>query len=405
MTGAAGLRCAGDNSPSQFTASIAAHADWSVDPRKRWVAVARRCGGQWRLAPPCPVGDVATFLRRLREEAAGGPVALGVDLPLGVPRAYAAQRPEPDFLHFLRHLRTVPDFFRVCADLAELRPERPFYPFRGVAGMTRAAHAAALRLGSADGLCRACDRATAERPAGAPLFWTLGANQSGKAAIAAWRDMLLPALAASQPIKLWPFAGPFCSLLAPRVVALAETYPAEALRHLGIRLNGSKRRQSDRAAVAAGLRDAMLRLDVTADPYLQIAVTDGFGRDAAGEDRFDCVLGVLCVLNVLAARRPDTAPDDPWIRHWEGWVLGQTALPTFPLPPPADALAREGTIYPAAIPAPPAWPLPASPPQITNKADGLAAKAYASKPAALPPKRTLSRPGRLLRHQDRPRLP
>ena len=50
-------------------------------------------------------------------------------------------------------------------------------------------------------------------------------------------------------------------------------------------------------------------------------------RDAAGEDRFDCVLGVLCVLNVLAGNRPDTAPADPWIRRWEGWVLGQTALP------------------------------------------------------------------------------
>jgi hypothetical protein len=56
-------------------------------------------------------------------------------------------------------------------------------------------------------------------------------------------------------------------------------------------------------------------------------MSDGFGSDAAGEDRFDCVLGVLCVLNVLAGNRPDTAPRDWWIRHWEGWVLGQTALP------------------------------------------------------------------------------
>ena len=54
---------------------------------------------------------------------------------------------------------------------------------------------------------------------------------------------------------------------------------------------------------------------------------EGFGADAAGEDRFDCVLGVLCVLNVLAGNRPDTAPADPWISRWEGWVLGQTALP------------------------------------------------------------------------------
>ena len=63
------------------------------------------------------------------------------------------------------------------------------------------------------------------------------------------------------------------------------------------------------------------------DAALAATARDGFGADAAGEDRFDCVLGLLCVLNVLAGNRPDIAPDDPWIRRWEGWVLGQTALP------------------------------------------------------------------------------
>ena len=307
-----------------------AHADWSIDPRKRWVAVARRGAHSQVLCAPCPVGEVASFLARLRAEADGGPVALGVDLPLGVPRAYAMRRGEADFQHFLQATRNWPDFFRVCAVLDEVAPERPFYPARGIAGMTRAAHAAALGIGAASGLSRACDRATAERPAGAPLFWTLGANQSGKAAIAAWRDMLLPALAAGEDVRLWPFAGPFRSLLAPGAVALAETYPAEALRHLGIRLKGSKRRQADRAAVAGSLRDAMRRLEVVPEAALGAAVADGFGADAAGEDRFDCVLGVLCVLNVLAGNRPDTAPDDPWIHRWEGWVLGQTALPAGP---------------------------------------------------------------------------
>ena len=308
-------------------ASLAAHADWSIDPRKRWVAVARRCAEGWCVGTPRPVGDVSTFLARLRQEAAGGPVALGVDLPLGVPRAYAAQRPEADFLHFLDATRNWPDFFQVCATLDELTPQRPFYPARGVAGMTRASHAAALGLGLAAGLSRACDRATAERPAGAPLFWTLGANQSGKAAIAAWRDMLLPALAAGEDLRIWPFAGPFLSLLSPGSIALAETYPAEALRHLGIRFKGSKRRQSDRAAVAAPLLAAMHRLNARPDPALRLAIADGFAADSAGEDRFDCVLGVLCVLNVLAGHRPDMPPDDPWLRRWEGWVLGQTALP------------------------------------------------------------------------------
>jgi hypothetical protein len=317
----------------QHRATIVAHADWSVDPRKRWVAVARRDAGVWRLAAPAPVGEVATFLDRLRVAAAGGAVALGVDLPIGLPRAYAERLPERDFLHFLTTTASRPEFFQVCATLSEVAPDRPFYPARGVRGMTRAAHAAALGLDGVGALSRTCDRATAERPAGAPLFWTLGANQVGKAAIAAWRAMLLPALAGGDNIRIWPFAGAYRALLAPGEVALAETYPAEALRHLGLRLKGSKRRQADRMAVANQLAGAMAALSVLPDPGLQQAAGDGFGSDPAGEDRFDCVLGVLCVINVLAGNRPDTAPADPWIQRWEGWVLGQTA-------PPGEEMAR-----------------------------------------------------------------
>jgi hypothetical protein len=139
--------------------------------------------------------------------------------------------------------------------------------------------------------------------------------------------MVLPALAAGDRVRLWPFAGAYRELLTPGMVVIAETYPAEALRHLGLRLRGSKRRQSDRAAVAEQLTTAMAALHALPEPALQRETIDGFGADAAGEDRFDCVLGVLCVLNVLAGNRPDVAPRDPWIRHWEGWVLGQTALP------------------------------------------------------------------------------
>ncbi len=309
---------------------LAAHADWSVDPRKRWVTVAHRIGSTWRLEAPRPVGLVETFLTRLQDEAAGAPVALGVDMPLGLPRAYAAGRPEAHFPAFLARLPQNPDFFRVCADLADLTPDRPFYPLRGVAGMTRAAHAAAIGLPTAAALYRACDLATAERPAGAPLFWTLGANQSGKAAAAAWRDMLLPALAAGDDLRLWPFAGAFRSLLAPGAIALAEAYPAEALRHLGLRVQGSKRRQADRVALAEPLRAAIDRLGAEPSEAMTAAVASGFGSDAAGEDRFDCAIGALCVINVLAGNRPDTAPEDPWIRRWEGWVLGQTALPLYP---------------------------------------------------------------------------
>ncbi len=154
--------------------------------------------------------------------------------------------------------------------------------------------------------------------------------------------MLIPALAGGEDVRIWPFAGAFRALLAPGAVALAETYPAEALRHLGIRLNGSKRRQADRAAVAAQLAAAMAALAVLPDPALRCDCNRRLRADAAGEDRFDCVLGVLCVLNVLAGNRPDTAPDDAWVRRWEGWVLGQTAMPTAWLAASAVAMVGAG---------------------------------------------------------------
>jgi hypothetical protein len=281
----------------------------------------------WCVGAPEPVGDTATLLARLRARAAGGPVAFGIDCPIGLPRAYAAlHAAEADFPAFLRAWPSRPGFGDVASTLDEVSAARPFYPARGVAGMTRLSHALALGLAGAGDLCRACDRATPERPAGAPVFWTLGANQSGKAAIAAWAELIVPGLLGPAPPRLWPFEGDFCALLAGGGVVLAETYPAEALRHLGVVLLGSKRRQVDRVACVPALRAALARLGAVADAGAEAAMAAGFGADAAGEDRFDSLLGALCVLGVVTGARPDFVPEDPWIRRWEGWVLGQRYL-------------------------------------------------------------------------------
>jgi hypothetical protein len=304
---------------------LAAHADWSISPAKRWMALARREAQGWVAEAPRPVGDPAALLPALLAE--GVPVALGLDLPLGVPRGFAAGRPEADFPAFLVARHGDAAFFEVSPTLATVCPARPFYPARGVKGMTRASHAAALGLEGAAALSRLCDRATAARPAGAPVFWTLGANQSGKAAIAAWRDWLAPALAAGAPVSLWPFAGPLHRLLAPGRVAVAEVYPAEALRQLGLKLSGSKRAHPPRLALAEALLAAMARLRVAPSADLARCVADGFGADAAGEDRLDCVLGLLNLIAVLDGARADHIPEDPWIRRWEGWVLGQSDMP------------------------------------------------------------------------------
>jgi hypothetical protein len=138
----------------------------------------------------------------------------------------------------------------------------------------------------------------------------------------------LPALAGPTPPALWPFDGNLAALLAPGRVVVAETYPAEALRQLGLVPAGSKRRQSDRAAYAPALEAAMERLRVVPGADAAVCVAEGFGGDAAGEDRFDSFLGALCVLSVATGTRQDFVPDDPWIRTWEGWVLGQASVPT-----------------------------------------------------------------------------
>lgn len=304
---------------------IAAHADWSTAPGKRWAAVAERDGAGWRVAAPRLVGEVRTFAESLRQ--AGGPAVLGLDLPLGVPRHYAMQRHEAGFVPFLRDRAGDARFFTVNETLAGIGLDAPFYPQRGVKGMTRASHAAALGLPAADALHRWCDRATATRPAGAPPFWTLGANQSGKAAITAWRDWLAPALVAKAAIDLWPFAGKLHGLLRAGRLAVAEVYPAEALRQLGLKLAGSKRHQAARLTLAEPLREVMARLRVTPSPAMLEALRDGFGADAAGEDRLDCTLGLLALIAVLDGVRNDFFPADDMVQRWEGWVLGQSDLP------------------------------------------------------------------------------
>jgi hypothetical protein len=314
----------------------AAHADWSVAPGKRWACVAEADGTTWRMEAPRPAPNLAALAESLRRE--GAPAVLGLDLPLGVPRLYAAQRPEPGFVEFLRGRAGDPRFFTVNATLETIGLEAPFYPMRGLKGMTRASHAAALGLPGADALHRWCDSATATRPAGAPPFWTLGANQSGKAGLSAWREWLAPALAEDAPLDLWPFAGQLHGLLRAGRLTVAEVYPAEALRQLGLRLRGSKRDRTARLTLAEPLREVMARLRVIPSAALTAAIADGFGADAAGEDRLDCTLGLLALIAVLDGHRADFIPEDAAVRSWEGWVLGQHELPAW-LAQPAGACA------------------------------------------------------------------
>lgn len=82
------------------------------------------------------------------------------------------------------------------------------------------------------------------------------------------------------------------------------------------------RRQGDRAALAGDLRHVPDQLQVRRSVRTGAEPANGFGADANGEDRFDSVPGLICVLSILNRQRPDYLPDDPCVRSWQGWIIG-----------------------------------------------------------------------------------
>lgn len=179
-------------------------------------------------------------------------------------------------------------------------------------------------------LRRRCDFARPGRKAAAPLFWTLGAQQVGKAAISGWRDMLTPAVQnPALDVALWPFAGALTTLLETRKIVVAETYPAECYTHVGLEFGSgqSKRKQADRAENGRRMVAWADNHDVILTPHLEEALVDGFGTGGDGEDPFDAVVGLLGMIIVVQKGRPAGVPTDPAIRRVEGWILGQVKGP------------------------------------------------------------------------------
>jgi len=304
--------------------AVVAHADWSTDPRKRWLCLARRGSSGYRVSAPEPVGDARTLGSRLTALADGKAVLLGVDFPLGLPATYARRLGLESFVEFLGRLGDPEwaDFFAICDKAEQISLYRPFYP-RVPGGSSHAELCRGLGVHDIDELRRRCERRTENRRAASPLFWTLGSQQVGRAAIAGWRDLLL----SEQPaFRLWPFEGGLAELLSAGGVVLAETYPAESAIHVGLAAPGrgwSKRRQSDRAIHADAINRWAIRRRIRIGEELQPLLRDGFGDLRTGEDRFDALLGVAGMLEVVLGGRPEMPPLSNERRLIEGWILGQ----------------------------------------------------------------------------------
>jgi hypothetical protein len=310
--------------------ALVAHADWGSSPARRRLAYAlRRSDGTYIAYAPGPAGDLQTLLPRLRSLAPRGGILFGVDFPLGLPERYAALAGITDFAAILPQLGSGrwAHFYNVAAHPGEISAVRPFYPLRP--GGTRQAHLVqALGMTTIDDLRRRCDHASPARRAAAPIFWTLGAQQVGKATIIGWRDMLGAARRAFAPDDpafpwLWPFDGRLNDLIAAERLVVAETYPRECYHHLGVAFRGSKRRQAVRTAAGTALLTWADAAGVVLDPDLRCAISDGFGAAPGGDDDFDATVGLLGALNVVLGYRAAGEPDDEIIRRVEGWILGQ----------------------------------------------------------------------------------
>jgi len=322
-----------ERSPISPLPGLIVHADWSTSPGKRWLARALLdCDRRYRVSAPEPVGELDSLLPRLKAQAGEDRATLvGFDFPIGLPLAYAQQAGITDFLAILPQLghEQWAQFYLPASSSAEIGIHRPFYPSK--AGNTRQQHLIeGLWVTSMDDLRRRCERAYTQRRAACPLFWTLGAQQVGKAAISGWQDVIVGANGTPDYVAIWPFSGKLADLLEPGKVVVAETYPAEFYTHLGVRFSAhrrgersGKRSQQDRADNATKLLVWADKKGMVVAPELETALKDGFGASPDGEDRFDAVVGLFGMINVILGNRPVGEPEEEAIRKVEGWILGQ----------------------------------------------------------------------------------
>jgi hypothetical protein len=311
--------------------AVVVHADWSTDHKKRWLARAVLDGDVYRVAVPEPVGDVSSVFTRHSRIAGSRAMVMGFDFPIGIPDAYAGVAQVSSFpeLLLLLGLDRWGRFFDVAERPAEISATRPFYPLRsGKKGEHKQAHLfSALGVTGMDDILRRCERAQPGRNAACSLFWTLGGNQVGRAAISGWRDALGPLRRSTdEEIGLWPFDGSCANLLRTHQCVVVETYPADTCRQLGLGAPGrgwSQRKQHDRQRHATSLTNWATARSIELDHQLRTAVRDGFGAASNGEDAFDAAVGLFGMLDVVLGNRPEGSPDDESVIKREGWIFGQ----------------------------------------------------------------------------------
>lgn len=287
--------------------------DWSGTPDKRAVwradvegrAVGLVEGGPWSLA-------------RVLEAARAlpGPVLIGIDAALGLPRPYVErvriERPKVrTFLDWLK--QTDAQTFEPVTEPEDWATGRPFFRVApGPGGRARFCAAAGSDL------LRNVDR----RLGGNPAFIVSGIPGSvGSGTSALWRE-LAPLLGRRRDFALWPFDGRVDALGA-RAIVLAEVYP-RAMYGVALgeslpapRLNIAKTKGLTRAQAVPALAEA----DWIEAEGVRF---EGLAEASASEDHFDAAFTAAGLLRaVLEGAHLEGEIEDPTV---EGGILGEGAL-------------------------------------------------------------------------------
>jgi hypothetical protein len=169
-----------------------------------------------------------------------------------------------------------------------------------------------------ESLLRLCERGGDGQRQACSLFWTLGGNQVGKAALCGWKEVLIPALT-NDSVGLWPFDGALESLLTEKQVVIAETYPAECYGWFsGSTL--SKRDIDSRRKFGISLVSWAAASQVGIEATLAEQIRNGFpvGKD----DAFDAIVGLFGMVQACSGMRSVREPKGDALTV-EGWILGR----------------------------------------------------------------------------------
>ena len=154
----------------------------------------------------------------------GRTVLAGFDFPIGVPIEFGRRTGFKDFPAALGEFGRGEwkEFFVVANTPKEISLRRPVYPQTSRGGHKRAYLFDALGVEGINQLLRECERKTdSGRRAACSIFWTLGGNQVGKAAIDGWQAVIRPAM--YRNARLWPFHGRLDELSKSPGCVLCET--------------------------------------------------------------------------------------------------------------------------------------------------------------------------------------